>query len=234
VSDDSAQEIGKMLGAQSIVSGAVTTIGSVYRIQVRAIAVQTASVQGQFSKNISNKNETITALTKKVVPEGSGASSGTAAASGGSASTKTQTGTTTTSGQAVPAAQPAKLANGTYIFSPRLQAYREGIPIEVWIYQIVVRGNYFLVYVGNAARGPAPNSYVLGFTGENMLTNLDNPIRTWTTRETKENDRNLGNTIFSFQNVTGTRFSLENLTKGDQWFRGVFEEIDMSKALYEP
>jgi hypothetical protein len=74
----------------------------------------------------------------------------------------------------------------------------------------------------------------MGFEGENILTNLDNPIRTWTARGTKENDRNLGNTIFSFQNVTGTRFSLENLEKGDQWFKGVFEEIDLSKAQYEP
>jgi len=236
VSDDSAQEIGKMLGAQSIVSGAVTTVGSVYRIQVRAIAVQTASVQGQYSKNVSSKDATVASLTKRVVPAGSGDSGGTAtaAASGTKTQTGTSTGTQTTQPAAQAAAAAAKLANGTYIFSPRLQAYREGIPIEVWIYQIVVRGNYFLIYVGNAARGPAPNSYVLGFTGENILTNLDNPIRTWTTRGTEEKNRDLGNTIFSFQNVTGTRFSLENLTKGDQWFKGVFEEIDMSKALYEP
>ena len=239
VSDASAQEIGQMLGAQSIVSGVISVIGSVYRIQVRSIAVQTASVQGQFSQNVDGKAPTVAALTKRVVPAGSAPS--VASPAGGQ---KTQTAATASAGgssgqqaqaaQPAAPAQPAKLANGTYTFRQRPQAYREGIPIEVWIYQIVVRGNYFLIYVGNAARGPAPNSYVLGFEGENILTNLDNPIRTWTARGTKENNRDLGNTIFSFQNVTGTRFSLENLTKGDQWFKGVFEEIDMSKALYEP
>jgi len=71
VSDASAQEIGKMLGAQSIVSGNINTIGSIYRIQVRAIAVQTAALQGQFSKNVDSKSSIVTSLTKKVAPAGS-------------------------------------------------------------------------------------------------------------------------------------------------------------------
>jgi len=71
VSDASAQEIGQMLGAQTIVSGSITTIGSVYRIQVRAISVQTAAVQGQFSQNVDSKVNTVAALTKRVVPAGS-------------------------------------------------------------------------------------------------------------------------------------------------------------------
>jgi len=67
VSDKSAQQIGEMLGAQTIVSGSVAKIGSVYRIQARAIEVQTAAVQGQFSLNVDNKG-LIVSLTKKVVP----------------------------------------------------------------------------------------------------------------------------------------------------------------------
>jgi TolB-like protein len=67
VSDKSAQQIGEMLGAQTIVSGTVAKIGSVYRIQARAIEVQTAAVQGQFSLNVDNKG-LIVSLTKKVVP----------------------------------------------------------------------------------------------------------------------------------------------------------------------
>jgi tetratricopeptide (TPR) repeat protein len=63
VSDKSAQEIGQMLGAQTIVSGLVTKVGSDYRIQVRAIAVQTAAVQGLTTKNVSNKGALVTALT---------------------------------------------------------------------------------------------------------------------------------------------------------------------------
>jgi len=63
VSDASAQEIGKMLGAQTIVSGSVTEVGSEYRIQVRAISVQTAAVQGLFSKNVNGKGGLVTQLT---------------------------------------------------------------------------------------------------------------------------------------------------------------------------
>jgi hypothetical protein len=66
VSDASAQEIGQMLGAQTIVSGAVTEVGNEYRIQVRALSVQTAAVQGLNSKNVSKKGPIVTALTTAV------------------------------------------------------------------------------------------------------------------------------------------------------------------------
>jgi hypothetical protein len=113
VSDKSAQEIGQMLGAQTIVSGSVTTIGSVYRIQARAIAVQTAAVQGQFSQNVDGKGPTIAALTERKAPAGS---SPAAAASTG---TRTTTGTQTTStpaasGTAATPAQPATPTATTY------------------------------------------------------------------------------------------------------------------------
>jgi hypothetical protein len=63
VSDASAQEIGQMLGAQTIVSGLVTEVGSEYRIQVRAISVQTAAVLGLSSQNIDSKGPLVSALT---------------------------------------------------------------------------------------------------------------------------------------------------------------------------
>jgi len=52
VSDESAQEIGKLLGAQTIVSGAITPLGNSYRLRVRAISVQSAEIQGQFNRDI--------------------------------------------------------------------------------------------------------------------------------------------------------------------------------------
>jgi len=93
VDDASAQEIGKLLGAQSIISGSITAIGSIYRIQIRAIAVQTAAVQGQFSQNVDSKSSIVAALTKKVVPAGS---SSLATATGNHANTRTQTAQTPT------------------------------------------------------------------------------------------------------------------------------------------
>jgi hypothetical protein len=76
VSDESAQNIGQMLGAQSIVSGSVSKIGSLYRVQVKAIEVQSAGVQGQWSRNIPT-GTTIAALTERYAP--APASGGTAA-----------------------------------------------------------------------------------------------------------------------------------------------------------
>jgi hypothetical protein len=88
VSDESAQNIGQMLGAQTIVSGAVSKIGSLYRMQVKAIEVQSAGVQGQWSKNVPN-GATITALTEKFAPAPAaiavGASSARSGASGAAA-----------------------------------------------------------------------------------------------------------------------------------------------------
>jgi TolB-like protein len=66
VDDSSAQAIGKMLGAQAIITGSVSPLGSLWRIQIRALDVQTAQVRGQFNKNIS-EGETVAALTGKVI-----------------------------------------------------------------------------------------------------------------------------------------------------------------------
>ncbi|MDR3012357.1 MAG: CsgG/HfaB family protein [Chitinispirillales bacterium] len=52
VDDESAQRVGRMLGAQTIISGAVTKIGEIYRLRIRAIDVETARVKGQFNRNI--------------------------------------------------------------------------------------------------------------------------------------------------------------------------------------
>jgi len=49
VSDETAQRIGQKLGAQSIISGSFVRIGGEYRMRIRAIAVETAQVQGLTS-----------------------------------------------------------------------------------------------------------------------------------------------------------------------------------------
>jgi hypothetical protein len=63
VDDQSALDIGKFLGAQTIVSGAISELGERHRMRIRALNVQTAQVQGQYNKNI-NASSTITALMK--------------------------------------------------------------------------------------------------------------------------------------------------------------------------
>jgi hypothetical protein len=54
VDDDTAQQLGRIAGAQIIVSGAVSKIGDMYRLRIRALSVQTAQIEGQFNRNISN------------------------------------------------------------------------------------------------------------------------------------------------------------------------------------
>jgi hypothetical protein len=63
VDDNTAQALGRMAGAQIIISGAVSRIGDLYRLRVRALSVQTAAIEGQFNRNIPD-GTTVSALVK--------------------------------------------------------------------------------------------------------------------------------------------------------------------------
>jgi hypothetical protein len=52
VSDESAQSIGRKLGAQIIVSGSIAPLGDLYRLRIRAIEVESAAIRGVNSQNI--------------------------------------------------------------------------------------------------------------------------------------------------------------------------------------
>ncbi|MDR0624509.1 MAG: P13 family porin [Treponema sp.] len=67
VSDESAQEIGRKLGAQSIVSGSIEDLGQFYRIRFRVIEVVSAAIQLQPSKNVRKDNQ-LAALMRDVPP----------------------------------------------------------------------------------------------------------------------------------------------------------------------
>jgi TolB-like protein len=62
VSDESAQAIGRKLGAQTIISGSIAPLGDVYRLRVRAIEVETAAIQGIQNENVL-LDATLAALT---------------------------------------------------------------------------------------------------------------------------------------------------------------------------
>jgi len=68
VSDESMVSIGKMLGLQSIISGRISPFGSVYRLQIRAIAVETGAIQGMQSLNIAF-DSTLSVLTGAKPPK---------------------------------------------------------------------------------------------------------------------------------------------------------------------
>ena len=53
IADNKALEIGKIFKAQTIVSGALESLGKTYRLRVRALDAETNLVQGQFNRNIA-------------------------------------------------------------------------------------------------------------------------------------------------------------------------------------
>jgi TolB-like protein len=63
VGDDSMQELGRMLGAQSIISGSLTDLGGFHRIVIRVLNVQNASVEVQYRANIVSDNIVTALLT---------------------------------------------------------------------------------------------------------------------------------------------------------------------------
>lgn len=71
VSDESAQEVGRMLGAQSIVSGSLTNIGSTYRINMKVLNVQSAAIVVQYRSDIAADSK-----VQALLASGGGAASG--------------------------------------------------------------------------------------------------------------------------------------------------------------
>jgi len=71
VSDETAQSIGRMLGAQIIISGGITPIGDAYRLRVRAISVETAQILGVYNLDVAHDSRmaalTGTASTRPII-----------------------------------------------------------------------------------------------------------------------------------------------------------------------
>lgn len=85
VSDDSMQTLGQMLGAQSIISGSLTDMGGFYRIVIRVLNVQNASVEVQYRANIVSDHVVSALLT------GGRATTTVSASNGGQTAQTTQT-----------------------------------------------------------------------------------------------------------------------------------------------
>jgi hypothetical protein len=81
VDDETAQALGRMAGAQIIVSGAISRIGNMYRLRVRALKVQSAEIEGQFNRNISD-GPTVQALVHRARATGYGGVDSSVAPSG--------------------------------------------------------------------------------------------------------------------------------------------------------
>jgi TolB-like protein len=56
VSDETAQSIGKRIGAQIVITGSVQLFGNEYRLDLRALSVETGVIQGVLRQDITNDN----------------------------------------------------------------------------------------------------------------------------------------------------------------------------------
>ena len=209
VSDDSMQALGQLLGAQSIVSGSLTSIGSEYRIVIRVLNVQTAAVAVQYRADIANDSRVQALLS-------GGRSGGTATAS--------------VSGEQAQIIEPATSSapkNGTYTFWPRPQATQAGIPVNAYLDRVEVRGNFVTFYFEAVPTGTSGSWQAAGgwwnddsFRGRLFLQNLETSNRP---PITPANNGFTGTTSFvAFENVTGNRFSLTDTSTSPQI---VFDEI---------
>jgi hypothetical protein len=68
VSDESAQSIGKKLGAQTIISGSLSPLGAAWRMRIRALEVETAAVQGMRTYTL-RKDSALSRLMPKTTGE---------------------------------------------------------------------------------------------------------------------------------------------------------------------
>ncbi|GHV73029.1 hypothetical protein AGMMS49940_03310 [Spirochaetia bacterium] len=68
VDNDSAQSIGHLLGAETVVVGSFVKIDKSYRFWIRALTVETGVIQAAYSKNVANDG-TVSALVKAGKPQ---------------------------------------------------------------------------------------------------------------------------------------------------------------------
>jgi len=54
IDDKHALEIGMFLGAQTIVTGAISGLGDRYQMRIRAVNVRTAEIQGQYNRTFDS------------------------------------------------------------------------------------------------------------------------------------------------------------------------------------
>ena len=65
VSDSSAQFIGQLIGATSIVTGSIEDVGRYYRIRFRAIDVESGAIQALSAENVRKDNRTTFLLNER-------------------------------------------------------------------------------------------------------------------------------------------------------------------------
>jgi TolB-like protein len=214
VGDDSMQELGRMLGAQSIVSGSLTRIGDEYRIVIRVLNVQSAAVSVQYRNDIVNDSRVQALL------EGGRSAPAVRTTQAAAPITREQP-------APAPAPQQAGLRSGTYTFYPRLRATQGGVDVNAYIDRIVIRGEYMNIFLTNEpiGRGGAPagewrHSWRIS-ANDFFIQDIDRPTRTWV-RVNYGDDETTGGMFLTYQGVTASRFKLTSRADNPHM---IFDEI---------
>lgn len=71
VSDETMQQIGAKIGAQTVISGSFKPLGTLYVLDIQAFDVTTATIQDTYRVNVAS-DETLDLLTKKTVVNSKG------------------------------------------------------------------------------------------------------------------------------------------------------------------
>ncbi|GHV58909.1 hypothetical protein FACS1894103_1250 [Campylobacterota bacterium] len=196
VSDESARGAGRMLGAQSIVFGTLSKMGSVSRFRVKTINVESASIEASSSVNIINDDQVEILL-----------------ANGGS-QISPQYGKTAASGGRRQAAQVTTVIpqSGTYTLYPRPQASSMGKPINTFIAQMVYTEDFTVIYFARKAEGDFRNgSYGWDWDTPNRITlqDLDNPSKFYQPVDADYTHNGMGASYsISFRRLPLRRFKL--------------------------
>lgn len=202
VSDQSAQAVGKMLGAQTIITGRVSQIGDIYRLNIRALETETVQVQGSNNWTLS-AGKTLLALLKS---KGSGYGSASYSANTASASRSARQ-----------SAQQTAPENGVYTFYPRLTATKAGLRVNnVFVPQVTVAGGYITIHFARSATGAWDDSDnwdygPSGFYDQRnfILQDLENPSRSYNPVSAQETRNGMGKIwSVSFREIKSKRFKL--------------------------
>lgn len=208
VSDESAQAIGRMLGAQSIVSGTLSKMGNVSRFRVKTINTESAGIEASSSVNIVNDDQVEILLAGG----GSAAAPQYGFSSAQGRTTASGTGQSATPPAQTPPARPAGPANGTYTFWPRPQASSMGKPINTFIAQMVYTEDFTVIYFARRAEGDFSNgSYGWDWDTLNRITlqDLDNPSKFYQPVDASYTHNGMGASYsISFRRLPLRRFKL--------------------------
>ena len=171
VGDDPMQDLGRMLGAQSIISGSLTDMDGFYRIVIRVLNVQNASVEVQYRTNIIN-DAIVTALLN------GGKSGGVVKASSGKAITSSESvkNSVEQTEQALGQPQTQPLAQTPLLNSGTVQTPQKGTVIDVegkslieklaWLEDNVTRNTEYRVII-NSNESLVP--WILSYSGMNNI-----------------------------------------------------------------